>query len=60
MSVASSSAKRRVEIASQVFIGLGLGVLIGLFFGEQVAFLKVGGVAPLAPRPTPPMASRWI
>jgi Na+/H+-dicarboxylate symporter len=26
-----------------VFIGLGLGLLTGLFFGERVAWLRVGG-----------------
>ena len=36
------------EFASQVFIGLGLGVLVGLFFGERVAFLRVGGDAFIA------------
>jgi Na+/H+-dicarboxylate symporter len=48
MSVAFPRAKRRMGIASQVFIGLGLGVLVGLFFGERVAFLKVGGDAFIA------------
>ena len=48
MSVASPRTKRRIGIASQVFIGLGLGVLVGLFFGERVAFLRVGGDAFIA------------
>jgi Na+/H+-dicarboxylate symporter len=30
-------------VATQVFIGLGLGLLIGLFFGERAAFLRIGG-----------------
>ena len=32
-----------MSVATQVFIGLGLGLLTGLFFGERVAFLRVGG-----------------
>jgi Na+/H+-dicarboxylate symporter/ABC-type amino acid transport substrate-binding protein len=48
MSVALPRARRRIGIASQVFIGLGLGVLVGLFFGERVAFLKLGGDAFIA------------
>jgi Na+/H+-dicarboxylate symporter len=48
MSVALPRAKRRIGIASQVFVGLGLGLLVGLFFGERVAFLKVGGDAFIA------------
>jgi proton glutamate symport protein len=35
--------RRRIGLAAQVFIGLGLGLLVGIFFGEDVAFLKVGG-----------------
>lgn len=35
--------RRRIGIATQVFIGLGLGILVGVFFGEKVAFLKFGG-----------------
>ncbi len=34
---------RRAGIAAQVFIGLGMGLLFGVFFGEKVAFLKIGG-----------------
>ena len=48
MSVASPRAARRIGIASQVFIGLGLGLLVGLFFGERVAFLHAGGDAFIA------------
>lgn len=40
--------KRRLGIATQVFIGLGLGILVGVFFGEEVAFLKIGGDAFIA------------
>lgn len=36
---------RKLGIATQVFIGLGLGILVGVFFGEEVAFLKVFGDA---------------
>ncbi|MCG6942616.1 MAG: cation:dicarboxylase symporter family transporter [Thiohalocapsa sp.] len=32
-----------MSVATQVFIGLGLGLLTGLFFGERAAFLRVGG-----------------
>ena len=40
--------KRRIGIATQVFIGLGLGILVGVFFGEEVAFLEIGGDAFIA------------
>ncbi|HEX5398686.1 MAG TPA: cation:dicarboxylase symporter family transporter, partial [Verrucomicrobiae bacterium] len=36
---------RKPGLATQVFIGLGLGVVVGLFFGEKVAFLKIAGDA---------------
>jgi Na+/H+-dicarboxylate symporter len=39
----SKTAKRRISTSTQVFIGLGLGLLVGLFFGEEVAFLGIGG-----------------
>jgi Na+/H+-dicarboxylate symporter len=32
--------KRRLGIATQVFIGLGLGIVVGVFFGEEAAFLN--------------------
>lgn len=38
-----TTKRRRLGIATQVFIGLGLGLAVGLFFGEKVAFLKLGG-----------------
>jgi Na+/H+-dicarboxylate symporter len=37
------ATKRRLGIPTQVFIGLGLGLLVGLFFGEEGAFLGIGG-----------------
>jgi Na+/H+-dicarboxylate symporter len=40
--------KRKIGIATQVFIGLGLGLLVGVFFGEEVAFLRIGGDAFIA------------
>ena len=40
--------KRKFGIATQVFIGLGLGLLVGVFFGEDAAFLKIGGDAFIA------------
>ena len=43
-----SRKKRRIGIATQVFIGLGLGILVGVFFGEDAAFLKIGGDAFIA------------
>ena len=43
MSATTPAQRRRIGIATQVFIGLGLGVLVGLFFGEKVAFLQIGG-----------------
>ncbi len=43
MSNPQPGARRRMSVATQVFIGLGLGLLTGLFFGERVAWLRVGG-----------------
>ena len=43
MSATTSVQRRRIGTATQVFIGLGLGILVGLFFGEKVAFLQIGG-----------------
>jgi Na+/H+-dicarboxylate symporter/ABC-type amino acid transport substrate-binding protein len=40
--------RRKIGLATQVFIGLGLGILVGVFFGERVAFLKVAGDAFIA------------
>jgi Na+/H+-dicarboxylate symporter/ABC-type amino acid transport substrate-binding protein len=40
--------KRKLGLATQVFIGLGLGILVGVFFGEKAAFLKVAGDAFIA------------
>jgi len=40
--------RRKIGIATQVFIGLGLGLLVGIFFGEDVSFLKIGGDAFIA------------
>jgi Na+/H+-dicarboxylate symporter/ABC-type amino acid transport substrate-binding protein len=37
--------RRKIGLATQVFIGLGLGILVGVFFGERTAFLKVAGDA---------------
>jgi len=34
-----------VSLSTKVFIGLGLGILAGIFFGEEAAFLKVFGDA---------------
>lgn len=39
----TAASPRRISLATQVLIGLGLGLLTGLFFGEEVAFLKLGG-----------------
>ena len=35
--------KRRLSLAQQVLIGLGLGIVAGVFFGEMVGWLKVVG-----------------
>ena len=44
MKISSPEAtRRRIGIPTQVFIGLGLGLLVGVFFGEQAAFLGIGG-----------------
>lgn len=43
MNTAASPRPRRLGLATQVFIGLGLGLLTGVFFGEEVAFLRIGG-----------------
>jgi Na+/H+-dicarboxylate symporter/ABC-type amino acid transport substrate-binding protein len=40
--------RRKLGIATQVFIGLGLGIGVGIFFGEGVAFLQLGGDAFIA------------
>ena len=39
----SQRPRRRLSVATQVFIGLGLGLLVGLFFGEEAAVLGIGG-----------------
>ena len=36
---------RPVQLSTRVLIGLGLGVLTGLFFGEMVGFLSFVGDA---------------
>jgi len=43
MSSSEPTPRRRMSVATQVFIGLGLGLITGLFFGERAAFLRVGG-----------------
>jgi Na+/H+-dicarboxylate symporter len=35
--------KKGLSLSTMIFMGLGLGVLAGLFFGEMVAFLEVIG-----------------
>ena len=40
--------RSRIDLSTQVFIGLGLGIATGIFFGEEVAFLKIGGDAFIA------------
>lgn len=32
-----------MQLSVKVLIGLGLGIIAGIFFGEQVAFLKIFG-----------------
>ena len=50
MSAAPKVRKRRHVLggATQVLLGLGLGILAGVVFGEAVGFLKVGGDAFIA------------
>lgn len=48
MNAPPPAKKRKLGIATQVFIALGLGLLVGVFFGEEVAFLKIGGDAFIA------------
>jgi len=48
MSEHAPRQRRKLGIATQVLIGLGLGVGAGIFFGEEVAFLKIGGDAFIA------------
>ncbi|MGB7932237.1 MAG: cation:dicarboxylase symporter family transporter [Gammaproteobacteria bacterium] len=38
-----TTSPRRPGIASLVFIGLGLRLLVGVFLGEAAAFLRIGG-----------------
>ena len=39
----NSTSKLRISLSSMIFLCMGLGVLVGLFFGEMVAFLEVIG-----------------
>lgn len=48
MKKGSTRPARRLGIATQVFIGLGSGILVGVFFGEEVAFLGIAGDAFIA------------
>jgi Na+/H+-dicarboxylate symporter/ABC-type amino acid transport substrate-binding protein len=48
MSTTVAPKEPGLGIATQVFIGLGLGLLAGVFFGEKVAFLKIAGDAFIA------------
>jgi Na+/H+-dicarboxylate symporter/ABC-type amino acid transport substrate-binding protein len=34
-----------LSLSKQIFVALGAGVALGLFFGEKVAFLRIGGHA---------------
>ena len=40
---ADTSARPRLSLSAQVFIGLGLGLAAGLFFGELIAPVKILG-----------------
>lgn len=44
----ASKKKRKLGIATQVFVGLSLGIFVGIFFGADAAFLKIGGDAFIA------------
>jgi hypothetical protein len=37
--------KRRIGLGEKVFVGLVLGLAVGVFFGEMTAFLKFAGDA---------------
>ncbi len=37
--------KPPLSLATKIFLGLGLGIVVGVFFGEQVAFLNLAGEA---------------
>jgi len=39
----ASKSKVRISLSSMIFLGMGLGVLVGLFFGELAGFLEVVG-----------------
>ena len=41
----SPTEKRRLGLAEKVLIGLVVGIAAGVFFGERVGFLKIGGQA---------------
>ena len=43
-----AKARRRIGIATQVFIGLGLGIATGVLFGEEAAVLTILGDAFIA------------
>jgi Na+/H+-dicarboxylate symporter len=38
---ASFKGKTKMTLSSKIFLGLGLGIVTGLFFGEMTAFLQV-------------------
>jgi Na+/H+-dicarboxylate symporter/ABC-type amino acid transport substrate-binding protein len=48
MNGARDKEKRRLGLATKVFIGLGLGIATGIFFGESVSFLSLFGDAFIA------------
>jgi len=39
----TATPKKGLSLTTMIFVGLGLGVLTGLFFGERVAFLDIIG-----------------
>ena len=39
----SEHRKPRLSLATQIFIGLGAGILAGIFFGDTVKFLSIVG-----------------
>lgn len=48
MTPKSAGRRHTLSIATKVLIGLGLGIVVGVFFGPAVAFLKIGGDAFIA------------
>jgi len=42
---ANTPKKPRMSLSGKILLGMGLGIPVGLFFGEEVAFLNFAGEA---------------